>query len=73
MLVKLYSIPLSTFYNDYNEITDEEKENTSKKYFISNLFIKGQRFIEDGDLSKSQLEEIIAETVKLRRQKEKMK
>ena len=36
---KLYSILLSTYYNDYNEITDEEIENMGKKYSPNNLFI----------------------------------
>ena len=36
---KLYSILLSTYYNDYNEITDEETENMGKKYSPNNLFI----------------------------------
>ena len=36
---KLYSILLSTYYNDDNEITDEEIENMGKKYSPNNLFI----------------------------------
>ena len=51
----------------------KKKKIRVKKYYLNNLFIKGQRFIEDEEKSKSQLEETIAETVKLRRQKEKMK
>ena len=43
---KLYSILLNIYFNDYNEITDEEKEKTDEKYNPNNLLIKGQRFIE---------------------------
>ena len=64
---KLYSILLSIYYNDYNEITDEEKENMGKKDNPNNLLIKGARIIEEK--SKSQPEETIGERVKLRRQK----
>ena len=74
---KLYSILLSIYYNDYNDITDEEKEKVGKRYNPNNLLIKGQKFIErkvEGrGKSKSQPEEIIAERVKLRRQKEDFK
>ena len=42
----LYSILLSIYYNDYNDITDEEKEKVGKRYNPNNLLIKGQKFIE---------------------------
>ena len=54
-------------YNDYNNITDEEKEKASEEYDPSNLLNKGFRFIKEK--SKSQQEETITERVKLRRQK----
>ena len=67
----LYSILLSIYSNDYNNIRDEEKERMGKKYDSKNLLIKGQRFIESKkegeEKSKSQPEETIAERVKLRR------
>ena len=40
-----------------------------KKYNLKNLLIKVQRFIEDEEKIKLQLEKTIAERVKLRRQK----
>ena len=70
---KLYIILISIYYNDYNDITDEEKKKMGEKYNPNNLLIKGQRSIkskkEDEDKSKSKPEETIAERVKLRRQK----
>ena len=42
---KLYSKLLGIYYNDYNDITDEER--IIKKYDPKNLLIKSQRFIED--------------------------
>ena len=44
---ELYSKLISISYNDYNDITDEEKKRMGKKYNLKNLLIKGQRFIED--------------------------
>ena len=44
---KLCSKLLSIYYNDCNDIADEEKERMSKKYDSKNLLIKGQRFIEE--------------------------
>ena len=37
---KLYSKLVNIYYNDYNDITDEEKERMGKKYVPKNLFIK---------------------------------
>ena len=42
----LYIIQLSIYYNDYNYITDEEKEKMGEKYNPNDLLIKGQRFIK---------------------------
>ena len=47
---KLYSKLLGIYYNDYNDITDEER--ISKKYDPKNLLIKSQRFIEDKEKSR---------------------
>ena len=70
---KLYSILLSIYYNDYNDMTDEEKEKMDEKYNPNDLLIKGQRFIdsniEDEEKIKSQPEETITERVKLGIQK----
>ena len=68
---KLYNKLLSIYYDDYNDITDEEKEKMGEKYNPKNILLKGQRFIESKkeEKSKSQPEESIAERVKLRRQK----
>ena len=38
---KLCSILISIYYNDYNDITDQEKEKIGKKYDPKNLRIKG--------------------------------
>ena len=57
----------SIYYDDYNDITDEEKGKMGEKYNPKNLLLKGQGFIEGK--SKSQPEETIAEKVKLRRRK----
>ena len=66
---KLYSKLLSIYYDDYNDITDEEKERMGEKYNLKNLLLTGQRFIKlKEEKSKSQPEESIAERVKLRRQ-----
>ena len=43
---ELYSKLLSIYYNDYNNITDEENKKMGKKYNPKNLLIKAQRFIE---------------------------
>ena len=69
---KLYSKLLSIYYDDYNDITDEEKEKMGEKYNPKNLLLKGQKFIElkKEEKSKSQPEETIVERVKLRKQKE---
>ena len=68
----LFNSLLSIYYNDYNNIPDEEKEKMGEKYNPSNLLVKGHRFIEskkeDKEKSKSRPEETIAEKVKLRRQ-----
>ena len=56
---KLYNKLLSIYYDDYNDITDDEKEKIGEKYSPKNLLSKGQRFIEDEKLRR----------VKLRRQK----
>ena len=37
---------INIYYNDYDDITDEEKERMSKKDDAKNLPIKGQSFIE---------------------------
>ena len=49
---KLYNKLLSIYYDDYNDITDEEKEKMSEKYSPKNLLLKGQRFIDDEENSK---------------------
>ena len=56
---KLYSKLLSIYYDDYNDIIDEEKEYMGEKYNPKNLLLKGQRFIESKkeEKSKSQAEE----------------
>ena len=66
---KLYSKLLSIYYDDYDNVTDEEKERMGEKYNSKNLLLKGQRFIElkKEQKSKSQPQETIAEKVKLRR------
>ena len=58
-MLKLYSKLLSIYYDDYNEIADEEKEKMGEKYNPKNLLLKGQRFIESKkeEKSKSQAEE----------------
>ena len=68
---KLYSKLLRIYYDDYNDISDEEKEKMGEKYNLKNLLLMGQRFVESKkeEKSKSQPEETIAERVKLRRQK----
>ena len=43
---KLYGKLLSIQYDDYNDITDEEKEKMGEKYNPKNLLLKDQRFIE---------------------------
>ena len=65
----LYKKLLNIYYNDYNNITDKEKEEMGEKYDPRNLLIKGFRFIDSKKESKSQSEETIAERVKSRRQK----
>ena len=56
---KLYSKLLSIYYDDYNDIIDEEKEYMGEKYNPKNLLLKGQRFIESKkeEKNKSQAEE----------------
>ena len=56
---KLYSKLLSIYYDDYNDIIDEEKEYMGEKYNPKNLLLKGQRLIESKkeEKSKSQAEE----------------
>ena len=68
---KLYSKLLRIYYDDNNDISDEEKEKMGEKYNLKNLLLMGQRFAESKkeEKSKSQPEETIAERVKLRRQK----
>ena len=70
--VNLYNTLLTIYFNQYNNITDEEKEKIDEKYNPNNLLIKGYRFIEskkeDEEKYKSQPEETIAEREKLRRQ-----
>ena len=63
----MYDKLLSIYYDEYNDITDKEKEKMGEKYIPKNLLLKGQRFIEEK--SNSQSEETIAEKVKLRRRK----
>ena len=53
---KLYSRLLNIYYNDYNDISEEGKEGMGKKCNPKNLLIKGQRFAEDKEKSKSHLE-----------------
>ena len=64
---------LNIYYNDYNEIIDEEEENIVELYNPNNLFIKGQRLLirrkKMKKKSRSQPEEPVAERVKLRTQK----
>ena len=68
---KLYSKLLRIYYDDNNDISDEEKEKMGEKYNLKNLLLMGQRFAESKkeEKSKSQPAETIAERVKLRRQK----
>ena len=68
---KLYDMLLNIYFDDYNNITDEEKEKLGEKCNSINLLIKGQRCIglKKEKKSKSQPEETIAEGVKSRRQK----
>ena len=65
--VNLYNKLLAIYFNDYNSITDEEKEKIGEKFDTSNLFLKGYKFDEwykkDEEKSKSQSEETIAERV----------
>ena len=42
---KLYDMLLNIYFDDYNNITDEEKEKLGEKCNSNNLFIKGQRCI----------------------------
>ena len=42
---KLYSILLNIYCNDYNDMTDEEKEKMDEKYNPNDLFIKGQNLL----------------------------
>ena len=42
---KWYSKQLSIYYDDFNSITDEEKEKIGEKYNPKNLLLKGQIFI----------------------------
>ena len=71
----LYNSLLAICFNDYNNITDEIKEQMDTKYIKnpSNLFLKGYKYDQwykkDGEKSKSQSEEAIGESVKLRRLK----
>ena len=67
----IFSKLLSIYYDDYNDITDEEKEKMGEKYNPRNLHLKGQRSIESkkAENSNSQPEEAIDKRVKLRRQK----
>ena len=44
--IKLYNTLLSIYFNDYNNISDEKKENMGGKYNPNNLPIKGYRFLE---------------------------
>ena len=55
---KLYSILPSIYYNDYNDITDEENGRMGKKYNPKNLLIEGESFIESKkeDEEKSKLQ-----------------
>ena len=64
---KLYDMLLNIYFDDYNNITDEEKEKLGEKCNSNNL----QRCIglKKEKKSKSQPEETIAEGVKSRRQK----
>ena len=44
--IKLYNTLLSIHFNDYNNITDEEKQKMDENYNPNNLVIKSYRFIE---------------------------
>ena len=50
---KLFNKLLSIYYNDYNVVTDEEKEKMGEKYNPKNLLLKGQKFIESEKEEKS--------------------
>ena len=39
----LYNTLLAIYVNGYNNITDEEKEEMDKKYYPSNLLLKGYK------------------------------
>ena len=64
-VVNLYNTLLAIYFNDYNSITDKEKEEIDKKYDPSNLFRNVYKYDEwykkDEEKSKSQPEETIAE------------
>ena len=42
---KLYSILLNIYCNDYNDMTDEEKEKMDEKHNPNDLLIKGQNLL----------------------------
>ena len=72
----LYNTLLAIYFNDYNNITGEEKEEMDKIYDPSNFFLKDYKHDkwDKKDLKKSklQLDQTIAEIVKLRSNKSDM-
>ena len=72
--INLYNKLLKIYFNDYNNIRNEKKEDMGKKYDPSNLLFLRYKFIESKKQSenkkktKSLPEETIAKGVKLRRQ-----
>ena len=44
--IKLYNTLLRPYFNDFNNVTDEEKEKIGEKYNANNLLIKSYGFIE---------------------------
>lgn len=71
--IHLYNALLTIYLNQYNSITNKEKEDIDKKYDVSKLLTTGYRFNlstkKDEQKSKSEPEETDHEIVKLTRQK----
>ena len=71
--INLYNTLLTIYFNQYNDIANKEKQDMDKKYYPSNLLVKGYRVIqlkkEVEESSKSKPQESIGKRIKLRRQK----
>ena len=68
-VVNLYNTLRAIYFNDCNNITDEEKEEMEKKYDPSKHYKYDESYQKD---EKKSLEEAIAETGKLIREKSEM-